>query len=266
MSAVVCGKRSFFEEVNSTTPVSKKLRCSSSSPVRFSQFSPPPPSRSSLLDKLREAFPRMDLQFLEKALEECGDDIDAAIKRLHELCLGSSEGDSVSLNHVGGQLGQGGYSVEEQALPPSDFSTRNTLPTDGAQWVELFVREMAGSTTVDELRSRAAKLLEALEKSIRTNAGTEVAENYQKENNMLKEQIQALMHDNIILKRGIQIQRERQKEYDDMNQELEQLKQLLPQYQEQLKRLEMTNYTLGVHLKQAQQSSSIPGHFRRDAF
>lgn len=56
---------------------------------------------------------------------------------------------------------------------------------------------------------------------------------------MLKQQIQALLNDNSILKRGIQIQHERQKEYDDKNQEVQQLKQLLSQYQEQLSRLEV---------------------------
>lgn len=56
---------------------------------------------------------------------------------------------------------------------------------------------------------------------------------------MLKQQMQALMHDNGILKRGIQIQHERQKEFDDKSQEVQQLKQLLPQYQEQLRRLEV---------------------------
>ncbi|XP_021736691.1 uncharacterized protein LOC110703229 [Chenopodium quinoa] len=267
MSAIVCGKRSFFEEQTSTTPVSKKLRCSSSSPVRFSPFSPPsPPPRSSLLDKLREAFPRMDHQTLERALDECGDDIDAAIKRLHELCLGSSEENPGSVNHEEAHVEQGGFSAQQQAVPSADSSAQSNLPTDGAQWVELFLRETVGATTVDDLRSRIVKVLEVLEKSIRDSATAEATENYQKENMMLKQQIQALMNDNGILKRGIQIQHERQKEYDDKNQEVQQLKQLLPQYQEQLRRLEITNYTLSMHLKQAQQSSSIPGQFHRDAF
>ncbi|KNA07560.1 hypothetical protein SOVF_170670 [Spinacia oleracea] len=267
MSAIVCGKRSYFEEQTSITPVSKKHRCSSSSPIRFSPYSPPsPPPRSSLVDKLREAFPLMDHQLLEKTLEECGDDIDAAVKRLHELCLGSSEEKSASVNHVVARVEQGGYSAEQQSVPTANSSAQNTLPTDGAQWVELFVGEVVGAKTVDELRARVSKVLEVLEKSIRENATAEATENYQKENIMLKQQMQALMHDNGILKRGIQIQHERQKEFDDKSQEVQQLKQLLPQYQEQLRRLEITNYTLSMHLKQAQQSSSIPGHFHRDAF
>ncbi|KAL2936331.1 Doublesex- and mab-3-related transcription factor A2 [Bienertia sinuspersici] len=242
MSAIVCGKRTYFEELpaTSSTPVSKKLRCSSSSPVRFSPFLPPsPPSRSSLIEKLSEVFPLMDRQLLDQALEECGDDIDAAIKRLHELCLGSSEENKDSSNHVEVHVEQGGLSAEEQAIPPANSSAQNNLPTDGTQWVELFVTEMMSATSVDDARGRAAKVLEVLEKSIRTQATAETADNYQKENNMLKQQIQALMQDNGILKRGIQIQHERQKEFDDKNQEVQQLKELLSQYQEQLRRLEV---------------------------
>lgn len=56
---------------------------------------------------------------------------------------------------------------------------------------------------------------------------------------MLKQQIQALMQENSILKRGRQIQHERQKEFDEKNQEVQQLKQLLTQYQEQLRKLEV---------------------------
>lgn len=262
MSAIVCGKRSYFEELPefSSTPVSKRIRCTSS-PVRFSPF-----SRTSLVDKLKEAFPLMDHQVLERTLEECGDDIDAAIKRLHELCIGSSEEGSGSANCVGAEVEQGDLSTEEHSATIADSAAQNSLPKDGNQWVELFVNEMMSSSSVDDARIRAAKVLEVLEKSIREHATAEVAENYRKENIMLKQQIQALMNDNNILKRGIQIQHERQKEFDDKNQEVQQLKQLLSQYQEQLTKLEMTNYNLSWHLKQAQPSGSIPGHFNPDVF
>lgn len=83
---------------------------------------------------------------------------------------------------------------------------------------------------------------------------------------MVKDQIQALMRENAILKRGVQIQHERQKEYDDRSREVQQLKHLVSQYQEQLRTLEVTNYTLTMHLKQAQQNSSIPGRFHPDIF
>lgn len=58
MSAAVCGsKRSFFEELPPSPPLSKRLRCSSStSPIRF--------SAPYLLDQLRSLFPQMDPQVL----------------------------------------------------------------------------------------------------------------------------------------------------------------------------------------------------------
>lgn len=266
MSAIVCGKRrSLFDDLpaTSSTPVSKKIRCSSStSPVRFSPF-----PRSALVDKLREVFPHMDQQLIEQALEECGDDIDAAIRRLHELCLGSSEDNSGSANNAETHAEQGGLAADKQATAdPLDSLNPNALPADGNGWVELFVREMMSASSMDDARARAARVLEVLEKSIRARAGAEAAENFQKENMMVKDQIQALMRENAILKRGVQIQHERQKEYDDRSREVQQLKHLVSQYQEQLRTLEVTNYTLTMHLKQAQQNSSIPGRFHPDIF
>lgn len=83
---------------------------------------------------------------------------------------------------------------------------------------------------------------------------------------MLKEQLEALLQENVILKRAVSIQHERQKEYEDRNKELQHLKQLVSQYQEQLRTLEVNNYALTMHLKQTQQSNSIPGHFHPDVF
>ncbi|XP_057723352.1 uncharacterized protein LOC130939249 [Arachis stenosperma] len=78
MSAAVCGsKRSFFQELAPSPPLSKKLRYSSS-PIRFAPH-------------LRTLFPHMDELVLERALQECGNDLDAAIKRLNELCLGTTD-------------------------------------------------------------------------------------------------------------------------------------------------------------------------------
>lgn len=56
---------------------------------------------------------------------------------------------------------------------------------------------------------------------------------------MLKEQVDALIQENTILKRAVSIQHERQKEYEERNQELQNLKQLVSQYQEQLRTLEV---------------------------
>lgn len=55
-----------------------------------------------------------------------------------------------------------------------------------------------------------------------------------------KEQIEVLIRENAILKRAVGIQHERQKAYEDRIQEVQHLKQLLSQYQEQLRTLEVT--------------------------
>ncbi|GAB4842095.1 hypothetical protein Ancab_012055 [Ancistrocladus abbreviatus] len=257
MSAIVCGKRSFFEELpSSATPVSKKLRCSSS-PLRFSPFSSPP--GNSLIDQLREAFPQMDLQRLEQALEECGDDINSAIKRLHELCLGSSKEESIPVSELAQNAGQGNLDANEGSIRTDDPVGQQSLPADGAEWVELFVREMLSASSVEDARARASRILGVLEKSIAARVHAEAADNFQKENIILKEQ-------NAILKQAVVIQHERLKDYDDMNQEVQNLKQLVSQYQQQLSTLEVSNYTLRMHLQQAQQSGSIPGRFPPDVF
>lgn len=56
---------------------------------------------------------------------------------------------------------------------------------------------------------------------------------------MLKQQLEALIQENAILKRAVAIQHERQKDYENKGQELHQLRQLISQYQEQLRTLEV---------------------------
>lgn len=66
---------------------------------------------------------------------------------------------------------------------------------------------------------------------------------------MLKEQVEGLLRENGILKRAVAIQHERQKEFDDKNQEVQQLKQLVTQYQEQLTTLQVKTTLLFFPLK-----------------
>lgn len=100
--------------------------------------------------------------------------------------------------------------------------------------------------------------------SILERVGPEVVQNLSKENVMLKEQLAIILRENAVLKRGVAIQHERQKEFDVRTQEVQNLKQLALQYQGQLKTLEINNYALRVHLQQAQQNSSMPGSFHPD--
>lgn len=61
---------------------------------------------------------------------------------------------------------------------------------------------------------------------------------------LLKQQIEGLIRENTILKRAVSIQHERQKEYEERNQEFQNLKQLVSQYQEQLRTLEVRIITV----------------------
>ncbi|XVF48053.1 hypothetical protein PTKIN_Ptkin03bG0159900 [Pterospermum kingtungense] len=260
MSAIVSGKRSFFEELSATPPVSKRIRCSSRFPSSFSPSSPPPPSPSSLflIDQLTALFPEMDKQVLERALEECGDDLDSAIRSLNELRLGSADRNATvpaAADKTGVQL-EGNVQHQAQAangdIPTKEQTAHEVLSMDGSDWVELFVREMLNASNIDDARARASRALEVLEKSIHARSGAEVAQNFQQENT--------------ILKRAVAVQHERQKQFENQSQELQRLKQLVSQYQEQLRTLEVNNYALTMHLKQAQQSSNIPGGFNPDVF
>ncbi|KAK4795797.1 hypothetical protein SAY86_028123 [Trapa natans] len=268
MSAAVCGskKRSHFEEYPSTTspvPIAK----------RFRRCSPPPGSAApgifpapSLLDRLASLFPHMDAQVLEKALEACGNDIDAAIKSLHELCLGSTEENLGSSEKSVSHVEQVSEADIRNVSASGDSYVPQNLPADGPEWVELFVKEMMSATSLNDARARARRALEVFGQTVSSRVGAQASEKSQMEIILLKQQVEALLRDNTILKKAVAIQHERHKECDDKNRELHQLRQLVSQYQEQLRILEVNNYALTMHLKQAQQSSSIPGRFNPDVF
>ncbi|KAJ3693285.1 hypothetical protein LUZ60_008765 [Juncus effusus] len=257
MSAAVCGKRSssIFEELPLPTAynqsAAKRSRCGPLSS---------PPRDNPILAHLRSLFPQMNHELLERALEASGNDIDSAIKSLTELHLESEQQHQQStLNpSQNGSVSSDPASGENSGLPCGG--------SDGSEWVELFVREMMNASDVNDARVRASRALEVLEKSIVSRAGSEAAQNLQKENLMLKGHMEGLLKENSILKRAVAIQHERQKEQEDKNQELNQMKQLVSQYQEQVRNLEVTNYALTIHLQQAQQGSSMPGRFHPDVF
>lgn len=82
----------------------------------------------------------------------------------------------------------------------------------------------------------------------------------------LKEQLQGLLRDNHILKRAVAIQHERQLEHEERSRELEAVKQLLTQHQEQLRSLEVRVYLiffldLIVNMLSSSVSTCIPECF-----
>uniref|UniRef100_A0A0A9CUS8 CUE domain-containing protein n=1 Tax=Arundo donax TaxID=35708 RepID=A0A0A9CUS8_ARUDO len=285
MSAVVCGKRSssiFADDLiaSSSSPPSpphhnhpsKRSRCSPTHAFDDAAVR----RRESLLHHLLTRFPHMDPQLLERALEASGDNWDSAINSLNELRLESADAIlSATVSESENGLSTVLKLAAEGAVSNGhlDVATENPPVTDNCQtsyhtseWVELFVREMMSSSDIDDARARASRALHAFEKIIMERTGAEAVQNLHRENVMLKEQLALILRENAVLKRGVAIQHERQKKFDVRTQEVDSLKQLVSQYQEQLKTLEINNYALRVHLKQAQQNSSMPGRFPPDVF
>ncbi|KAL2482644.1 Ubiquitin system component Cue protein [Forsythia ovata] len=276
MSAIVCGKRSnIFEESPSSPPVTKRIRCSSSSspsrafyPSSSAASSYSFSDKSSPLDYLVAVFPDIDKQSLEKALEVSGDDLDSAIKRLYELRLSTAASKAEVTQNVGAPFStQGIVANNGETASREELSAGPDFPVDGADWVELLIREMMSASNVEDGKVRVSRVLVALEMSIcaRASATAEASQSLQK-NVLLKKELEVLIQENVILKRAVAIQHERQKEFEERGQELHQLKQLVSQYQEQLRTLEVNNYTLSMHVKQAQQSISITARFHPDVF
>lgn len=274
MSAVVCGKRasSHFEEFThaaGSPPAAKRARC-------VGPASPPPPTwprdtaDPALVADLSARFPAMSLELIEKALEESGNDLDSAIKSLVNLHLESVEnnGDPACkpTNQITTEVQVSDEDGGRISAPSESAPCPENLPSDGSEWVELLVNEMASASNMDDAKARASRALEVFEKAVISRVNAQAPHGYQKENTVLKEQLDSLIRENAILKRAFAIQHEQQKDYNEKNEELQQMKQLVAQYQEQVRNLEVNNYALSMHLRQAQQGSSIPGRFHPDVF
>lgn len=65
-----------------------------------------------------------------------------------------------------------------EVVSSEDPSAPKNLSMDGAEWVELFVREMMSASNMDDARARASRALEVLEKSICARASAEAAQSF----------------------------------------------------------------------------------------
>ncbi|KAG1339199.1 hypothetical protein COCNU_04G015050 [Cocos nucifera] len=212
------------------------------------------------------------LEVVEIVLKTHDHKIDDAIKSLHALCLGddSTRTDSARLNSI---LQANENAVEavsnSQTSKQKVEGTQNDclvsesrIPQDVPSWVDIFVQEMMNASNWDDVRGRAMKILEAFERNVVAQTTTSV----EQEIASLKEQLQCLLRDNQVLKRAVAIQYDRNMEHEKEIKEAQQLEHVISQYQEQIRTLELNNYSLTVHLQRAQESSSIPGRFHPDIF
>ncbi|KAK7269222.1 hypothetical protein RIF29_21940 [Crotalaria pallida] len=151
--------------------------------------------------------------------------------------------------------------IAEDNADDASVSASENAEAVGEEWINLFVSEMTCATSIDDAKARAARLLQILEKSINARATSDSTNALQKENLILKEHIEVLTKEKNCFKSAFKIQHERLSDYESKNQELQQLKQSVSQYQEKIRTLEVNNYALRMHLNQAQQYNPFPGHF-----
>ncbi|XP_039128758.1 uncharacterized protein LOC120264930 [Dioscorea cayenensis subsp. rotundata] len=269
MSAGVCGKRLGFEEFFGSSPAAKKSRCFYGSPISSSDFGFASDDKVSSLLRM---FPSINREVVETILKSHEDKVDDAIKSLHALCLvdGSTMNGAGVLeptfhsndDSIKGVLGAQTSEVKVEA------ASNNSLLHDRSSWVEFFVQEMMNTSNWDEVRGRISRVLEAFERSVleQPTSSEDAIHREQQEIASLKEQLACLLRDNQILKKAVAIQHERNLENDERLKEVQQLKHIISQYEEQVRTLELHNYTLRVHLQRAQEDTSIPSQFHPDIF
>lgn len=209
----------------------------------------------------------MNEQTISVVLTDCGSDIDAAIKRLGQLQLrieqdsahasaeqqataSPSGGAAAAAAADASAAGTGvanGTSTPIAAEPPSP-----PQPKSSEEWVEALVQTMSQAKDIPDARNRAAQALQAFEQA--TLATVQVKADHS---------TQQLQRDNAILKRAVTIQNSRLQELAGREAELTSVKALVKQYHERIQSLELTNYSLAQHLRQATDGRSMDAG-RRD--
>lgn len=239
------GKKRFFEE-----PVSEELsvcfkRARHVGPCHLLTSAK---TRLEIAFKLREMFPDVDEKTLAAVLENYGENLDAAIESLNQLRLVASES------------GLGGPHSSKQQAGSSNAVPKATDKLSSA-WLEGFLKEFYASREHPEVQMRISRLLEAFE--------TAVIEKYKNESEemlAIKTEFEKLKKANGILSKAVAVQHsrlqeasQREHEFAAKDQEMQNMKEMLANYQERLRMLEMNNYSLRVHLQRATGPSGPEG-------
>lgn len=255
MSAGICGKRVGLDETFGSNPSSsrpvKKLRCCGSSDFGFGS--------EDKVSFLIQMFPDVDREIIETVLRTHEHNIDDAIKSLHSIHLGddparneSAASNTTALNgNINAQTSEHDFEEHDNKFSIPDSS-----------WVDIFVHEMANASNMEDARNRTIKFLDAFGRRVVDNSTARKEQDIAS----LKEQLQCLLRDNQILKKAFALQHQKNLEYQEKLTEVQQLKLMLGQYQDQIRKLEMSNYSLQLHLQRAYETSSIPGRFYPDIF
>jgi hypothetical protein len=174
--------------------------------------------KESVVKALKGLFPTVGDDVIGGVLEECGEDVDGAIRRLHgEVhALDNGNDDSKVDTNKQGEAG--------------DCRSKD-------EWLDVLVQEMAAAKDVEDAKGRAAKVLDSIIESVGISNS----------NGML-------VKENALLKRAVGIQNSK---LHEMNERCREFDSVVGRYQELEKKchaLEMHNYSLQLHLKQATES------------
>ncbi|EFJ41765.1 hypothetical protein VOLCADRAFT_83946 [Volvox carteri f. nagariensis] len=296
------------------------------------------------LSALLALFPGMDERIVSSVLSECGNNIDAAIRRLGELhlsttedgsadsagrasasaapaglhrtagessspfpgtpsTLGSATGAAAAPATAAGTAALGGASAAA-ADAAAGASGSSGGPTTAEQWVDLLVSEMSAATDMSDARQRAAGFLSQFEAFVaRFVRQQQQQQQQQPQQQQFQQQQQAagcpteeslcvqavggsggepaaaaaaaatlaaraakLAEENAVLKKAVQIQHRQLQERAVQDGEVAQLKALLAQYQEQVRTLQVSNYSLTLHLQKATSSGMMGQSRNPDVF
>jgi hypothetical protein len=113
----------------------------------------------------------LSTQAVESVLAECGQDIDAAIRRLTELKLSNAEQQqqaqaamaASNQQHDTASVADGGQQQEQQQQQQHQAPSG---PQTAEQWVDALVQAMAAAKDFTDARGRAAKMLQAFEQFV----------------------------------------------------------------------------------------------------
>jgi hypothetical protein len=201
---------------------------------------------------LRGLFPAMSDRDIAAALEECGEDVDAAIRRLNDLALGSAAAaeaaaeaaDASAAAAAPAAAAAAAASVAAAAATPAGPAEDDGAaaaaappPRSAEEWVEEMVAQMSAAADVADARRRAAAVLSGFEQAALAHAGGAAAG------------AEALARENALLKRAVAIQNARLQELGGG--EAAGLRGALDAARARVAALEAHNYSLQLHLKAA---------------
>ena len=202
--------------------------------------------QETLFKALKALFPGMRDETISQVLEACGEDVDAAIRRLNELKLeggehGHEEGKVE--RHIG--IGIDGKRVEgsDKGVGKASTSMSSISRSDKIEikpeWLEALVSEMSQARDVEDAKGRAAMVLEGV---LRDNAAGPASRHAADIN---------LQRENALLKRAVGIQNNKIHEMGEKCKCVDELVAKLEEANHRCQALEMHNYSLQVHLKEA---------------